>query len=86
MSRSTALLCKGGRKVFVVDNLFAREEPAAAQEKRRWRDGWPAICTWEMIELIRNNVGMQMTVQGTKTFYPLISAGVNWYVEAEAGL
>ena len=25
---------------------------------------------------------MQMTVQGTKTFYPLISAGVNWY-EAE---
>jgi hypothetical protein len=80
MSRSTALLCKGGRKVFVVDNLFARGACCGAREKTVERRLAGYLYLGD--ELIRNNVGMQMTVQGTKTFYPLISAGVNWY-EAE---
>ena len=77
MSRSTALLCKGGRKVFVADNLFARGACCGAREKilEKRLDGFLYLGD----ELIRNNVGMQMTVQGTRTFYPLISAGVNWY-------
>ncbi|MCI6794601.1 MAG: DUF5716 family protein [Lachnospiraceae bacterium] len=80
MSRSTALLCKGGRKVFVVDNLFARGACCGAREKTVEKRLAGYLYLGD--ELIRNNVGMQMTVQGTKTFYPLISAGVNWY-EAE---
>lgn len=77
MSRSIALLCKGGRKVFVVDNMFARGACCGAREKvaEKRLKGYLYLGD----DLVRTNVGMQMTVQGTKTFYPLINAGVNWY-------
>ena len=75
--RSIALLCRAGRKVFVVDNLYARGACYTAQEKvvqRKFPD-----CLYLGDEIIRNNIGMKMYLQGRETYYPLIAAGVNWY-------
>ena len=75
--RSISLLCKGGRKVFVVDNLFARGACFAAREKvegKRLGD-----YLYVSGDLVRSNIGMEMSIQGLDTYYPLISAGVNWY-------
>ena len=76
-ARSTSLLCKGGRKVFVVDNLYARGACYAARDKVCGKRLGEYLYLGE--DLIRQNIGMEMIVQGTPTFYPLISAGVNWY-------
>ena len=75
--RSIGLLCKGGRKVFVVDNLFARGACYAAREKMEKKRLGDYLFLGE--ELIRNSIGMDMIIQGAETYYPLISAGVNWY-------
>ena len=75
--RSIGLLCKGGRKVFVVDNLFARGACYAAREKTEGKRLGDYIFLGE--ELVRTNIGMDMIIQGAETYYPLISAGVNWY-------
>ncbi|MGN0362333.1 MAG: DUF5716 family protein [Bilifractor sp.] len=75
--RSIALLCRAGRKVFVVDNLYARGACYAARERviqRKFQD-----CLYLGDDVIRNNIGMKMTIQGKETYYPLITAGVNWY-------
>lgn len=79
-ARSTALLCKGRRKVFVVDNVFARGACCAAREKVLKKQLSDYLYLGG--DLVRENIGMQMVVQGTEVYYPLISAGVNWY-EAE---
>ncbi|MCC6095712.1 MAG: DUF5716 family protein [Eubacterium sp.] len=75
--RSIALLCRAGRKVFVVDNLYARGACYAARERvvqRKFPD-----CLYLGEDVVRNNIGMKMTIQGKETYYPLITAGVNWY-------
>ena len=77
MPRSTAFLCKNGRKVFVVDRLFARGACYAAREKAVESILGNYLYLGE--DLIRSNIGMNMIVQGTETWYPVISAGVNWY-------
>ncbi|MEE8886500.1 MAG: DUF5716 family protein [Eubacteriales bacterium] len=76
-AKSTALLLKGGRKVFITDNLYARGACYAAREKtlqRRLSD-----YLYLGTDLVLTNLGMQMVIQGRETYYPLISAGVNWY-------
>ena len=75
--RSISLLCKGGRKAFVVDNLFARGACCGAREKVEKRRLGDYLYLGD--GLIRSNIGMEMMVQGNETYYPLISAGVNWY-------
>ena len=75
--RSIGLLCKGGRKVFVVDNLFARGACYAAREKTEEKRLGDYLFLGE--ELVRTDIGMDMIIQGAETYYPLISAGVNWY-------
>ena len=78
--RSVGLLCKGGRKVYIVDNMFARGACYAAREKAFT----PRLRSYMYMgdDLVRNNIGMRMVIQGKETYYPLIAAGVNWY-EAE---
>ena len=76
-SRSISLLCRGGRKVFVVDNLFARGACYAAREKTEKRRLGDYLFFGD--ELLRTTIGMDMNIQGAETYYPLISAGVNWY-------
>ena len=75
--RSTALLCKGGRKVFVVDNLFARGACYAAREKA----GEDQLSDYLYLgeALVKKNIGLNLLVDGQMSFCQLISAGVNWY-------
>ncbi len=75
--KSIQKLCRGGRRVFVVDNLFARGACFAAREKiwdRKLND-----YLYLGSELVRRNIGMDMIIKGTQTFYPLVSAGINWF-------
>ena len=76
-SRSTAMLCKSGRRVYAADFLFARGACCAARE----RCGEHRLDEYLYLgdDLVRNNIGMDMRVLGTDTYYPLITAGVNWY-------
>lgn len=30
-------------------------------------------------DMIQRNIGMEMRIRGKDTFYPMISAGINWY-------
>ena len=80
MPRSTALLCRNGRKVFVVDRLFARGACYAAREKTVENTLGGYLYLGD--DLVRSNISMQMVIQGTETSYPVVTAGVNWY---EAG-
>ena len=77
MPHATAFLCKNGRKVFVVDRLFARGACYAAREKtlESILNGYLFLGD----DLVRSNIGMRMLIQGTETWYPIVSAGVNWY-------
>ena len=78
--RSTALLCKGGRKVFVVDNLFARGACYAAQEKT----GEPKLGDYLYLGegLVRSNIALEAKVRGKQSAVPLLSAGENWFEAA----
>lgn len=76
-ARSVSLLLRGGRKVFITDNLYARGACYTAREKTLTRRLSDYLYLGE--DLVRTNLGMQMIVQGWETYYPLISAGVNWY-------
>lgn len=75
--RSVALLCRGKRKVFAGDNLFARGACFAAREKTEDKSLKGYLYLGE--DLIRFNVGMDMKVNGCPVYYPLVTAGVNWY-------
>ncbi len=78
--RSLALLCRGHRRVFIGDNLFARGACFAAREKTEEKNlkGYLYMGS----DLIRRNVGMEMRINGCPAYYPLVTAGINWY-EAE---
>lgn len=79
-ARSTALLCKGGRKVYVVDNLFARGACYASREK----SGEKRLTDYMYMGegLVRKNIGSRMRVKGEEAYCQLIPAGVNWYEAA----
>ncbi len=74
---STALLCRGQRRVFCGDNLFAKGACFAAREKveERLLKGYLYLGS----DLIRYNLGMEMRINGSPAYYPLVTAGVNWY-------
>lgn len=75
--KSTSLLLRGGRKAFIVDNLYARGACCAAREKtlkKRLQD-----YLYIGRDMVRTNLGMQMIIQGQETYYPLVTAGVSWY-------
>lgn len=75
--KSIGLLCQQRRKVFYGNNLFAKGACAAGKEKledknlKGYRYMSPA--------LVLCDVGMDMRVMGSPTYYPLIEAGKNWY-------
>lgn len=75
--KSTALLCRGKRKVFAGDNLFARGACFAAWEKVEEKSLKNYLYAGDA--LIRFNVGMDMKINGCPAYYPLVTAGVNWY-------
>ena len=71
------LLCRHQRHVFYGNNLFAKGACYGAKEKVEERNlkGYLYVGG----DLVRINVGMEMTVFGTPAYHSLISAGVNWY-------
>lgn len=75
--RTTQSLCRGQRKAFSGDNLFAKGACFAVREKveERRLKGYLYLGN----DLIRCNIGMDMKVNGAPVYYPLVTAGVNWY-------
>ena len=77
MGKSLAFLCNR-RKVFMGQNLYTKGACYAAMEYARMsRVGDYLYAGPDMIE---QNMGMQMIIRGHREFYPMISAGVNWYM------
>lgn len=75
--QSVRLLCYQKRKVFYGNNLFAKGACAAGKEKleNKMLKGYRFLSD----SLVMTDVGMEMRVMGSPTYYPLIEAGNNWY-------
>ena len=75
--QSVRLLCYQKRKVFYGNNLFAKGACAAGKEKTENK----ALKGYRFLSdsLVMADVGMEMRVMGSPTYYPLIEAGNNWY-------
>ena len=77
--RSVPYLCKGKRHVFQGQNLFVRGACYSSID----RETHALKGTLYLGEdLIRTNLGIEMVVRGNPSYFPLISAGTNWF---EAG-
>lgn len=75
--KSVLLLCRHRRHVFMGNNLYVKGACYAAKEKieERMLKGYLFVSR----DLVRHNIGMDMTVNGSNTYYLLIPAGINWY-------
>ena len=75
--QSVRLLCYQKRKVFYGNNLFAKGACAAGKEKLENK----ALKGYRFLSdsLVMADVGMEMRIMGSPTYYPLIEAGNNWY-------
>ena len=75
--KSVKLLCYQRRKVFYGNNLFARGACEAGKERLEDKSlkGYRFLSD----SLVMADVGMEMRVMGSPTYYPLIQAGNNWY-------
>lgn len=77
---SLVRLCKGRRKVFYGNSLFAKGACYAAMERcmpRQLND-----YLFLSRDLVTENMGMDMMIGGEADYKPLITAGIHWY-EAE---
>ncbi|MDO4273023.1 MAG: DUF5716 family protein [Eubacteriales bacterium] len=75
--QSVKALCYQKRKVFYGNNLFAKG--ACAAGKDRLEDKNLKGYRYMSDSLVLSDVGMDMRVMGSPTYYPLIEAGNNWY-------
>ena len=75
--QSVKLLCFQKRRVFYGNNLFAKGACAAGKEKLENK----ALKGYRFVSdsLVLSDVGMEMRVMGSPTYYPLIESGKNWY-------
>lgn len=75
--QSVKILCYQKRKVFYGNNLFAKGACAAGKEKLEDK----ALKNYRFLSdsLVMADVGMEMRVMGSPTYYPLIESGNNWY-------
>ncbi len=78
---SLAALCRGQRKVFYGNNLFAKGACFSAMEKGIERKINDYIYIGD--DLVTENIGMEMLIDGEPGYKGLITAGVHWY-EAES--
>ncbi len=74
--RSIQYLCYK-RHAFQGRNLFSKGACYAAME----RAGLIAVrdILFGGRDMIEMNIGMEMNIRGKETYYPLVSAGINWY-------
>ena len=75
--QSVRLLCYQKRKVFYGNNLFAKGACSAVKERTENK----ALKGYRFLSdnLVMADVGMEMRVMGSPTYYPMIEAGNNWY-------
>ena len=75
--QSVKILCHQGRKVFYGNNLFAKGACSAGKERTENK----ALKGYRFLSdnLVMADVGMEMRVMGSPTYYPMIEAGNNWY-------
>ncbi len=74
--RSFQYMC-GGRHAFQGMNLYTKGACYAAMERAGFLRMGDMLFMGE--DIVSENLGMQMRIQGKDTYYPLVTAGVNWY-------
>lgn len=77
LTDSLAFLCNR-RKVFMGQNLYTKGACYSAMEYARMNKVGDYLYAGP--DMIEQNLGMEMIIRGRKEFYPMISAGVNWYM------
>lgn len=70
-------LCSRRRHGFVGKNLYTKGACYAAMQRvgEKIVDGF----LYDSPDMIHFNIGMDMIVKGRETYYPIITAGSNWY-------
>lgn len=74
--RSIQYLCYK-RHAFQGRNLYSKGACYAAMERAGLIPGRDIIFGGN--DMIERNLGMEMRIRGKETFYPMVSAGINWY-------
>lgn len=74
--RSIQYLCYK-RHAFQGKNLFSKGACYAAMERAGLIPGREILFGGR--DMIERNIGMEMSIRGKETYYPLVSAGINWY-------
>ena len=77
MDKSLRFLCRK-RKVFRGDNLYTRGACYAAMEEKG--AGAYRNTLYMSEDMIQHNIGMWMEIRGQDGYYPLVNAGINWYM------
>ncbi|MBO7711476.1 MAG: hypothetical protein J6S83_13485 [Lachnospiraceae bacterium] len=75
-SRSFSFLTSG-RHAFMGDNLYTKGACFAAMERCGLLPGKDMLFMGR--DIISDNISMYLRVKGKEVYYPLISAGINWY-------
>lgn len=74
--RSIQYLCYK-RHAYQGKNLYSKGACFAAIERAGLIAGREIIFSGR--DMITRNLGMEMRIRGKETFYPMVSAGINWY-------
>jgi hypothetical protein len=74
--RSIQYLCYK-RHAFQGRNLYSKGACFAAMERAGLIAGRDMIFGGR--DMIERNIGMEMRIRGKESFYPMVSAGINWY-------
>lgn len=77
MDKSLRFLCRK-RHVFQGENLYTRGACYAAMEENGANRLKGVLYAGE--DMVSHNVGMWMEIRGEGGYYPLVNAGVNWYM------
>lgn len=75
--RSTPFLCRNKRHVYYGNNLYVKGACYSAKEK--CGEGCMRGYLYLSQSLVRNNVGMEVWINGSQKTIPLVEAGKNWY-------
>ncbi len=77
LTESLLFLCNR-RKVFMGQNLYTTGACYGAMEYAHMTKLSDYLYAGP--DMIDQNIGMEMLIRGHREFYPMISAGVNWYM------
>lgn len=77
MEKSLKFLCRK-RHVFQGPNLYTRGACYAAMEENGAQKTKGTLYAGE--DMVEHNLGMWMNVRGQYSYYPLVNAGINWYM------